>query len=336
MTKVMRIVLKLAKYFVVLIAVLIVAGTIYQWQAAGSDRAKFPAPGEMFSVDGLEMHLDCRGQGEPVVILESGLMSGSSSWGLVHDALSETTRVCAYDRSGMDWSAISDQPIDAVVVSRRLHTLLSAAGIEGEQILLGMSAGGVFVREYYQRYPENIVGMVLVDSSHEQQGDRLPEIGDPSQMSTILSLCSWLQPIGVIRVFSLLDAFFDQLHLPPEMAALARANAYQSHRCGAMLLETQGFQREVSDSQPPVSLGDLPLVVISQGKAPEANETFGMTLADAQEMAVIWDQLQNELTALSTVGLRYIAHQSGHVIQMEQPQIVIDKVTELVSRLRAK
>jgi pimeloyl-ACP methyl ester carboxylesterase len=236
----------------------------------------------------------------------------------------------------MDWSAISDQPIDAVVVSRRLHTLLSTAGIEGEQILLGMSAGGVFVREYYQRYPENIVGMVLVDSSHEQQGNRLPTIGDPSQMSSILSLCSWMQPIGVVRAFGLLDVVFEQYQLPPEMAALARANAYQSHSCGAMLLESDGFQREIFDVNPPISLGDLPLVVISQGKAPEAVEAFGLTLEDAQKMAVVWDQLQNELTALSTVGLRYIAHQSGHVIQMEQPRIVIDKVTELVSRLRAK
>lgn len=336
MTKVMRIVLKLAKYFVVLIAVLIVAGTIYQWQAAARDRANFPAPGEIFSVDGLDMHLHCFGQGEPVVILEAGLMSGSSSWGLVQDALSQTTRICVYDRPGMDWSEYSDEPIDAVVVSSRLHSLLGAAGIDEAQILLGMSAGGVFVREYYQRYPENIVGMVLVDSSHEQQGNRLPKFDDQMQMGTILSLCSWFQPIGVIRAFSLLDAFLNQYELPPELAALARANAYQSHRCAAMLLESDGFQREIFDLNPPISLGDLPLVVISQGKAPQAIEAFGLTLEDAQRMAVIWDQLQNELTALSTAGRRYVASQSGHVIQMEQPQIVIDKVTELVLQLRSE
>jgi hypothetical protein len=81
-------------------------------------------------------------------------------------------------------------------------------------------------------------------------------------------------------------------------------------------------------------LGDLPLTVLSQGKAPEANETFGMTLEDAKKMAIVWDELQNELTALSSVGRRLKVMQSGHVIQLEQPQIVIDEVTAMVVQLR--
>jgi pimeloyl-ACP methyl ester carboxylesterase len=331
----MKILVKLLKYLVVVIAALVVVGAGYQWQAAASDRAQYPAPGTLYAIDGLQMHLDCRGQGEPTVILESGLLSGSSSWRLVHDPLSEVTRICAYDRAGMDWSTPTDQPVDATNVTRSLHELLEVAGVEGPQIILGMSAGGVFVREYYRRYPEQIVGMVLVDSSHEQQGARLPEIGDSTQMSSILSLCSWFQPIGVIRAFRLIDPFLNQYELPEEALALARANAYQSHSCASLLLESEGFQREIYDAEPPGSLGDLPLTVLSQGKPPEANETFGMTLEDAEKMAIVWDELQNELTALSSVGHRLKAMQSGHVIQLEQPQIVIDEVTALVLQLRA-
>ena len=332
----MKIVIRVLKYTGLLAVVLLVAGSVYQMQASSIDRVNFPPPGELFLVDGLEMHLDCRGHGEPTVILEAGLTSGSASWGLVHDTLSEVTQICAYDRAGMDWSEPAERVINATTVATRLHTLLSTAELKGTQILLGMSAGGVFVREYYARFPDQVVGMVLVDSSHEQQGDRLPKIGGSDQFSRILSLCSWLQPIGVIRGFGLLDSFLDQYELPEKMSAIARANAYQSHTCSAMLLEADGFQNEVFDVDPPASLGTLPLSVLSQGKAPQANAEFGLTLEDATKMAEVWDVLQNELTALSSVGQRSIASASGHVIQLEQPQIVIDKVTQMVRNYRSR
>ncbi len=330
----MNIIFQLLKYFVFLLAVLIVTGALYQWREAAADRAQFPPPGKLYAVDGLNLHLDCRGQGTPTVILEAGLTSGSSSWGLVHNTLAEQTRICAYDRPGMDWSDEADVPLDAATVAERLSKLLALANIDGPQILLGMSAGGVFVREYYARYPQSIVGMVLVDSSHEQQGDRLPVVGDTSQLTTLLSLCSWLQPIGVVRAFGFLDALQARYQLPDAMRALLTANNNQSHTCKAMLLESEGFNGEIYDKQPPRSLGDLPLTVLSQGKAPEADNEFGLSLEDARKMAVIWDELQTELTELSSVGQRRIATESGHVIQLEQPQIVIDAVREMVAQVR--
>lgn len=331
---IVKIVAKVLRYLTVSVAVLVVVGAVYQWRTAAVDRAAYPAPGEVFSIDGLAMHLDCRGEGEPVVVLEAGLMSGSASWGLVHDRLSEVTRICAYDRAGIDWSEVSDGPMDATIVTSRLHELLSVAGIDEPQILVGMSAGGVFVREYYARFPQQVTGMVLVDSSHEQQGERLPAIGDSARMDSMLSLCSWLQPVGIVRAFSLLDPLLSQFSLPGRMADLSRANAYQSHTCAAMRKEMQGFQREIFDTSAPVSLGDLPLTVISQGKALENAEQFGITLAEVEKMAASWDVLQNELTALSSQGRRLIATESGHVIQLEQPQIVIDAVGDMVRQVR--
>lgn len=330
----MNIIIQLLKYFLLLLVALVATGAIYQWRAAAADKDQFPPPGKLYAVDGLNLHLDCRGEGTPTVILEAGLTSGSSSWGLVHDTLAELTRICAYDRPGMDWSDETDAPIDAATVAERLSKLLALAEIDGPQILLGMSAGGVFVREYYARYPQSVVGMVLVDSSHEQQGNRLPVIGDTSQLSTLLSLCSWLQPVGVVRAFGLLDALQARYQLPDTMRALVSANSNQSHTCKAMLLESEGFNREIYDSQPPNSLNDLPLTVLSQGKTPEADNEFGLSLADARNMAVIWDGLQQELTELSTVGQRRIATESGHVIQLEQPQMVIDAVRDMVVQTR--
>ena len=119
---------KIILFTLIAISLLIVIGSPYQWQSARSDRLAYPAPGEILEIDGLQTHIDCRGKGEPTLILEAGLSGGSSSWALVHDALSEITRTCAYDRPGLDWSSPDDQPISAPVIAERLHSLLSAAG----------------------------------------------------------------------------------------------------------------------------------------------------------------------------------------------------------------
>jgi len=318
----------------VALALSLVAGSIYQEYAQRTDRASYPPPGSLFTIDDLSLHLDCRGEGTPAVIIESGLMSGSSNWALVHDELSSLTRVCTYDRPGMDWSEPTDEPLTAATVADHLHQLLVAAGIEGDKILVGMSAGGVFVREYYHRYGDDIVGMVLVDSSHEQQGLRLPEITTALDMSTLLNLCSWLQPVGVVRALDLLQEPVLNVHLPQAQLAVVRANAYQSHTCAAMLRESEGFEQEVTDPQPPASLGDLPLTVLSQGRIPEDDELEGFSREQVTRMRETWDQLQQELADLSTNSRRVIARRSGHLIHIEQPALVIAEISNMVKSLR--
>ena len=314
--------------------VLTIVGATYQRQQAAADRDRFPLPGRLVEVDGLQMHLDCRGSGKPVVILEAGLGFGSSTWALVHDAMSEYSEICAYDRPGLDWSEPSNRIAGADEVAARLKKLIEISGTEGPYVLLGMSAGGVYVREYFRRYPQDIIGMVLVDSFHEQQGSRLPRFDGMQDGDQILRLCSWLQPLGVVRIISAMDTLFDQLKIPEDVRPQLQANVNQSHTCSSILAESQSFTAELLDPEPPAKLGDLPLTVLSQGNEPEAIEVLGITAEMSRAQRVAWDELQNELTALSDRGKRLIATQSGHVIQLDQPQLVIDAVADMVAELR--
>jgi pimeloyl-ACP methyl ester carboxylesterase len=316
------------------LALCLVAGSLYQWSLQTAEQEQFPPPGQMIEIDGLSLHIDCRGQGTPTIVIESGLMSGSASWGLVHDPLASLTRVCAYDRPGMDWSEPSDELLQADLVAERLHRLLAAAGISDKKLLMGMSAGGVFVREYYQQHPEDVIGMVLVDSSHEQQGARLPEINGIIDLTAQLHACSWMQPVGIIRAFDLLDESIVPDQLDGDIAAMLRAHAYQSHTCEAMLNESEGFAREVVDTQPPQTLGALPLLVLSQGKPPADDELEGLSRKQADNLVMRWNQLQLELTALSTNSRRVIARESGHMIHLEQPDLLISEVSRMVQQLQ--
>lgn len=319
---------------IILLIGLALSGATYQWLAARSDQQNFPAPGSLYSIDGLQLHLDCRGTGSPVVILEAGLTSGSLSWDLVHDRLAALTRVCAYDRPGLDWSERMDHPAGAEEVADRLHRLLSTAEITGPRILVGMSAGGVYVREFYRRHPDNVVGMVLVDSSHEQQGARLPQQESEQTLTGMLELCTWLQPLGVIRAFDILGELAGQYELPADLRERLSARMNQSHTCAVMQDESSSFAEEVRDPEPPASLGSLPLIVLTQGKKPEANVQFGITEEFAIAQFAEWQILQRELTALSSNGRQLVAEKSGHVIQFEQPELVIQAISEMVTELR--
>lgn len=337
---------KFKLFFSVLVGAIIglsLSGFAYQLTMDKRDRVAYPAPGEIYQVDGLGLHIDCRGDGSPTVVLEAGLGSGSSTWALVHDEIAMITRTCAYDRPGMDWSEPIIRVADAEEVSDRLFSLLDVAGIKESKLLIGWSAGGIYIREFYKNHPEDIVGMVFVDSSHEQQENRLPEIEGSSTLEAKLQLiyeaiqmmaCRILQPIGVIRMFGLLDQFIDQNELDAPTRNALLANMNQSHKCSSMHWESESFALEVQDDAPPISLGDLPVVVLSQGEEPKAFPEFGITLEQAIAQRKAWDVLQQELTDLSSNGQRYIATESGHVIQIDQPELMIEKVTELVLRLR--
>jgi pimeloyl-ACP methyl ester carboxylesterase len=324
----------LALWLALSIVLLAAAGTAYQWVAAGSDRARHPPAGRMVDVAGTPIHLDCRGSGRPVVLLEAGLGSGSLSWALVHDALARHTETCAYDRPGLDWSPPLAEIGQADEVVGRLHALLQRGSLEGPYVLVGMSAGGVYVRRFFDRYPAEVAGMVLVDSSHEAQAHRLPEEPGREAMQRMLDLCTLLQPLGVVRMTGALDRVLDEFELPDAVIAANRANANQSHFCAAVQAESASFMADLALGREPPVLGDLPLTVLSQGAEPQAVQAMGISLEQARAERAVWDELQQELTALSSRGRRIVAERSGHAVQLQQPQLVIDAVVEMVEELR--
>ena len=327
---------RIALFITGLIVLAAISGYLWERASARNDRAEHPAPGRFFDVDGLAMHIDCRGTGEPAVLMEAGLMSGSASWLRVHDTIAGHTRTCAYDRAGMDWSEFGDYDASVDAVVSRLSALLQLADEPGPWVLVGMSAGGVYVREFQAKHPENVVGMVLVDSSHERQSYRLPSSGGLDRLEQMLKLCQILQPVGLVRLTASLDDLMGWYQLPAQQLAMFNANYYQTHSCRAIARESAAFTADLARNITPRSLGDLPLIVLSQGNEPKGDPATGQTDDQARSQRDVWDELQLELVALSSEGERRIATRSGHIIQFEQPELVIQGIIDMVEGVRGQ
>ena len=296
-----------------IVVISLIAGRIYQNVAESRDLERYPPPGEMIDVDGHLMHINCIGEGSPTLILELGVGSASFSWYDIHNQLSEITRTCAYDRAGLGYSDSTSQPKRATDVAERLHRLLRNAGIDDELVLVGWSAGGVYVRELYRRYPERVVGMLLVDSSHEQQARRLPrESGGGADPA--LNIAKHLAPFGLVRLSGLLEQRVASSRASDEAKAYLRVTYHLSHSLETVSQESDAFNFDINADQPPSTLGDLPLIVLAAGETERETRT----------------QLQRELAALSTNSELIVAGDSGHNMHADQPQLVIDAVTELV------
>jgi hypothetical protein len=120
------------------------AGTYESFAEAADARAR-PFPGRMIEVHGRRLHLACRGEGGPTVVLISGFGATSSAWTLIAEDIGDA-RVCAFDPAGRAWSESADAPQDGIARTRDLHDLLRAAGEAGPFVLVGHSFGGLYAR----------------------------------------------------------------------------------------------------------------------------------------------------------------------------------------------
>jgi pimeloyl-ACP methyl ester carboxylesterase len=164
----------------------------------------YPAPGKLYDVGGHRLHIDCEGHGAPTVVLFNGLGEISATWARITSEVSATTRICAYDRAGQGWSDDTDSPQNGVTAARDLHALLAAAGEPGPYILAGHSTGGPYALTFAAEYPQQVAGMVLLDSSSPEQMRSIPSYAGQYALALRrgLAFLPTLTRIGLGSLFS--------------------------------------------------------------------------------------------------------------------------------------
>lgn len=315
--------------------VLIVAVSVVLWLTGTRARAslanQYPPPGRSVNVGDFEMHINCAGRGSPTVILEAGLQDFSIFWTLVQPKVAKISRVCSYDRAGYGWSEPSPNPRTSEAMVGELHALLAEAGVEEPYVLVGHSFGGALVRLFAHIYPDEVAGMVLVDAGHEELFTRITAWRKAT--GYMLALYRVLDPLNSVGALALITRSLPDRGLPEEEAARYRAILAATGYCRTAIAEVESFEQNLAELRATNNrgLGDMPLIVISRGLW---DTLPGISDDDNEKAWQAWQQMQSELAALSTNSKHVIAEQSGHFVQLQQPQLVIDAVREVVEANR--
>jgi pimeloyl-ACP methyl ester carboxylesterase len=320
-----RIAIRVLGLLLALVVIVATAGAL----ARASLKSRYQPPGQMVDVGGYRLHIYCIGEGSPTVIMESGNGETSLDWSLVQPEAARSARVCAYDRPGYGWSDPSPFPRLPESNVEELHTLLNRAGIQGPYVLVAHSYGGLVARLYTHTYPNEVVGIVLVDTPSDDLLVRL----SPTDKAVFLNgvaqgiqqtrLGGTLEQLGILPLFPAL--FPVHPNLPPEISVTQRALAasdgtfFETYAAELSAYDSSFEQMQAADI---ATFGDKPLIVLSRGK-PQAG--FG------EEAEKVWKQLQIEMASLSSNGKHLVAEQSDHFIPLEQPELVINAIQELLS-----
>jgi pimeloyl-ACP methyl ester carboxylesterase len=142
-----------------------------------------PVTDALVSVDTATLHVQCAGTGSPTVVFEAGLGSDGASWQKVFPEVARVTRACVYDRAGLGKSSAATRPRTSNDMVRELGTLLERARLPAPYVLVGHSLGGLNVRLFASKHPDVVAGVVLVDSTTEEQDVRSWALLPPEELA---------------------------------------------------------------------------------------------------------------------------------------------------------
>lgn len=288
---------------------------LYQKLATEIDDYRYSPPGSLVDIGGYKLHVNTRGQGDVTVICDAGLSGTSLGWSLVQEEASKFARVCSYDRAGYSWSDPSPLERTSTNIAKELYALLKKADIPGPYILIGHSFGGANALLFADLYPQETIGVILVDSVHEDMLQELPS--SPRGFFDHPKIQWFLSFIGYKRLKGLSEEIKEMFHpLPPEIRAAYIAQMNKTRYIETVHRELNGLNESLLQLSK-VHL-QQPLIIITAG------------IISNSEAGRKWEKLQEKLLSKSKKSKQIIAENSDHMINHHQPKIIVDAIHEMV------
>jgi len=285
---------------VLVVLVLLAIGGTYE-RIRDSTAPAVAMPGQLVDVGPYRLHLECHGSRGPTVVLEPGAGGSAASMGLIAPAVARDSRVCVYDRAGRGWSDPAASPPDGAQIATDLHTLLDRADVPGPYVLAGHSFGGLYVRTYAAKYPDEVAGLVLVDSTAADDDTSVSaaNAGSYSTLKHVTSLIATTSRVGV--GWLLADAGFSDL--PPKYRDDARATAATGMGVAGVLDEYGVASRSAAEAGKLRSLDAKPLIVLTATRGNSEG----------------WMADQNKMAELSTNSLHRLEPGATHAAFVDDP-----------------
>jgi pimeloyl-ACP methyl ester carboxylesterase len=291
---------------------------------------------------GRRVHLICMGRGTPAVILTAGQGGWASSWSKVQPAIAQRTQVCAWDRAGYGFSDGSTASQTVANTTADLEQALKAARIAAPYVMVAHSAGSYETLRFADRHGNKVAGMVLVDPSIPGQAARFAAVSPKGAAVTLQATAAQVAQLRIcadkLAQPSLTDAqtakcFSYRPDFPPRLTAALTKLDHDPARLRSKASLTEQFD---ASSRTIINVrrdyANMPLIVLTAANTmaalpPEARP-------DADALSAEFRKGHDELAALSRRGVNRLIAGSGHNIQSDKPQVVIDAINQVLDAAR--
>lgn len=316
--------LRIVLFASALLSVIALAGASYQSIAWRADAQRFPRPGRLVSAGEFRLNLYCTGQGSSTVVLEAGLADSLDTWSGLQPDIARFARVCSYDRAGYGYSDRGPMPRTSDRITSELHAALLSAGEKPPYLLVGHSFGGFNVRVFNDKYADQVVGIVLIDATQEDQYRLLPKAWSNLRMATLRRAqrqALWA-PLYIDFGIARLQLRLQGQQLPPVLL--------QSKYIKARTSELESIEVSAEQARKANHIGDKPLVVLTASRVIDASLKVALSEEDRIAYEQTWvNDLQLRLARLSKRGRRVAVADSGHDMPADRPDAIVTAVREL-------
>lgn len=298
-------------------------GMVWQYAMERIDEKNYAEPGGYISTDAYEMHYVSRGEGEAAVlfITGSGTPCAYTDFYGLQEGLSAVTQTICFDHAGSGWSSETETPRTVENLENEMRQLLDEAAPDKQVILVCHSLGSLEAIYYAQQNPEQVLGIVFLDSG-TPEFYRTDSEWTAAGMNRGTAVCRVTGLNRLLGVLGLTLPFYgenDRLkNLPEEVRDVDRAMFLRYAGSG----ETLKTIREMNENAAIVSggprLGSIPILVLS---------------SDSGEK---WGAVQEKLAGWSDCSRQYTLANSSHYLHWSNPEEVLLHLREFVEEVQEK
>lgn len=301
-----------------------------------------PAPGRLVEVeDGRRIQIDCRGEGSPTVVFQSGGdLMGALGWQPVMEKVATKSRACAYSRAGILWSDPASGAFSPEEVAHDLHAALTAAGESGPYVLVSHSRGGLYSMIFAGLYKDEIAGMVFADSSHPDQEAKFKEAG--------LSVGEYVSPAQELALAFRWTGLMRLSTYPADPSIAGKVSAFYPKSAEANAREARQRSATMAEAGKHRDLQNWPVVVLARElpqqtqarKRADAHDAYLLSAdglvagSDTPESEIVWRRLQADLATWSSRGRLQIVPESNHAFFFHRPDVIAAAVDEVLAASR--
>jgi len=315
----LKLLVKILKILLVIILLIFGITLIYEQYSRYSAKKELVDSGTYSDVGGFKLHYVKKGEHDATVVFESGLdYRGHHVWNKVQNEVSKFATTVSYDRAGILKSQRGSKEKSCENMAYDLHVMLEKIQVKKPYILVAHSLGGLDVRTYVKEYPDEVKGVILVDSTHPELLERAPEAlalklkipHTPQWLANVLSITG-VTRIAMNSLFNSDDNYSEDFKKD--------INAHLNRTIASVNDEIKKLE-DLSSEAKGITFGDIPLTVIASTK---------MDNKEMEPFKEFFQGLQKDSLKLSTNSNIVWAKNSGHFIQLEQPEIVIEAIKKL-------